>query len=578
MQNTDITVIDEILAQEKEELDPTAKGDEFFEFFAAQQVLRDYLLDPDEIKSGIVGQSTHPNSPGSDGGIDAMYVLVNGRLIRDLDQATDLRNLRQNILFDVILIQATLETGFSIQRLLRLKDTSDNIFRIERDTNSFTETYNEPLLDLIQRFREAHKALITKHPVFQVSYFYVSRADSKRVDSDGVDLKARALKQEIPEALATVSQCTFSFVGARDLIDKYRKPPKSSFRLPCVDSMTLGAARLALVKLGDYKGLITSEKGELIEYLFESNVRDYQGEVEVNGQIRDTLKKSPDPAEFWWLNNGITILVRKVGGTRTELILDDPQIVNGLQTSIEIYEHLRQNQESPSAERHTVVRVIESPDEALQDRIIKATNSQTKIPPQFLRATDDIQRDIEHIFRASGMHYDRRKNSWRKLSVKIAKVVGMTELAQAVGAIYLQEPDHSRARPSRYFKDEHYKKVFSAKVPIDLYVTCAVLKRSAEAFLAAAEPDKQHRNNLLFYLLAFAPCFAFSTPRANVKLLTGQNARGLIEKAFEQAYKAVRPFYDKHGATDQAAKGPQLVAELKAKMVTEFSKSKKRRK
>src|ERR1017187_7312599 len=104
MQNTDITVIDEILAQEKAELDPTARDDEFFEFFAAQQILRDYLLDPDEIKSGIVGQSTHPNSPGSDGGIDAMYVLVNGRLIRDLDQAADLRNLRQNILFDVILI------------------------------------------------------------------------------------------------------------------------------------------------------------------------------------------------------------------------------------------------------------------------------------------------------------------------------------------------------------------------------------------------------------------------------------------------------------------------------------------
>lgn len=577
MKNTDITVIDEILAQEKAELDPTAREDEFFEFFASQQVLRDYLLDPDEIKSGIVGQSTHPKSPGSDGGIDAMYVLVNGRLIRDLDQAADLRNLRQNILFDVILIQATLETGFSIQRLLRLKDTSENIFRIERNPDSFTETYNEQLLDLIQRFREAHKALITKHPVFQVSYFYVSRADSKKVEDD-VDMKAKDLEREIKETLATVSQCTFSFVGARDLIEKYRRPPKSSFSLPCVNSMTLGSARLALVKLGDYKDLITSPKGELIEYLFESNVRDYQGEVEVNGQIRDTLRKSPDPAEFWWLNNGITILARKVGGTTTELILDDPQIVNGLQTSIEVYEHLRQSPQSPSAGRHTVVRVIESPDEALQDRIIKATNSQTKIPPQFLRATDDLQRDIEHIFRTSGMHYDRRKNSWRKLTVKIAKVVGMTELAQAVGAVYLQEPDHSRARPSRYFKDEHYKKVFSTRVPIELYVTCAVLKRRAESFLAAAEPDKQHRNNLLFYVLAFAPCFAFSTPRANVKQLTGPNARDLIEKAFELAYKAARPLYEKHGATDQTAKGIQLVADLKAKMVANFSKPKKHHK
>jgi hypothetical protein len=403
----------------------------------------------------------------------------------------------------------------------------------------------------------------------------VSRADSKKVEPD-VDLKARALEKEVPEALATVSQCTFNFVGARDLIEKYRRPPKSNFPLPCVDSMVLGSARIALVKLGDYKGLITSQNGELVEYLFESNVRDYQGEVEVNQQISDTLKKSSDPTEFWWLNNGITILARKVGGTRTEIVLDDPQIVNGLQTSIEIYEHLRLNPKSPSRDRHCVVRVIESPDEVLQDRIIKATNSQTKIPPQFLRATDELQRDIEHIFRASGMHYDRRKNSWRKLAIKVANVVGMTELAQAVGAIYLQEPDHSRARPSRYFKDEYYKKVFSSKIPIDLYVTCAVLKRRAEAFLAAAEADKHHRNNLLFYVLAFAPCFAFSTPRANAKLLTGPNARDLIENAFQLAYKVVRPLYETHGATDQTAKGTHLVAELKTKMIEDFSKPPKR--
>ncbi len=176
------------------------------------------------------------------------------------------------------------------------------------------------------------------------------------------------------------------------------------------------------------------------------------------------------------------------------------------------------------------------------------------------------------------MHYDRRKNSWRKLAIKVANVVGITELAQAVGAIYLQEPDQSRARPSRYFKDEQYKKVFSSKVPIELYVTSAVLKKRAEVFLAAAEPDKQHRNNLLFYILAFAPCFAFSTPRANAKLLTGSNSRDLIEKAFQPAYDAVRPLYLKLGGTDQVAKGPNLVAELKAKMVTDFSKPSKQKK
>src|SRR4051794_25338195 len=112
MQDTDLTVLKEILAQEKAGLDPSKKDDEFFEFFGAQQVLRDYQLDPEEIKSGLVGQTSVPNSAGTDGGIDAIYLLVNGRLIRDLDQAQELKALKQNIVFDVIIIQSSLESGF----------------------------------------------------------------------------------------------------------------------------------------------------------------------------------------------------------------------------------------------------------------------------------------------------------------------------------------------------------------------------------------------------------------------------------------------------------------------------------
>jgi len=574
MQDTDLTVLDEILAQRKTEQDSQMNDDEFFEFFTAQQVLRDYQLDPEEIKCGVVGQATQSKSPGTDGGIDAMYLLVNGRLIRDLDQAKELKTLKQNIVFDVIILQSSLETGFTLQRLLRLKDTSENIFRIERSPDTFSETYNEELLDCINRFREAHRALITKHPTFQVSYFYATRGDSGKVATD-IDNKAKALQTEIPGILATITKCTFTFVGARDLIGLYRKPPKSNFTLKCVDSISSGGGYLALVELAEYFRMITSEKGELLEYMFESNVRDYQGDVEVNKQIRETLQKQSDKAEFWWLNNGITILAAKVGGHSKELSIDEPQIVNGLQTSMEIYEHLRLTPNSEAAKRHAVVRLIQSPETEQQDRIIKATNSQTKIPPQYLWATDELQRDIEQVFRASGMHYDRRKNSWRKLPMSLDKVVGMTELAQAVAATYLQEPDHARARPSRYFKKEHYSKVFSSRVPMDLYITCATLRKKAELFLKEAEPDRRDRNNLLFYLLMAVVCLELKTPRAKGNSITSPKIRDLKNVSFEAALAFVRPLYVKHGSSDNAAKGADMATELKAKLVSQFPRKKK---
>ena len=108
-----------------------------------------------------------------------------------------------------------------------------------------------------------------------------------------------------------------------------------------------------------------------------------------------------------------------------------------------------------------MIKIIQSPDPVIQDKIIKATNSQTQIPIQFLRASDDIQRNIEAAFKMEGLHYDRRKNSWRKALVSIDAVVGMTELVQSVASILLQEPDHARARPSRYFREEdEYQRAF----------------------------------------------------------------------------------------------------------------------
>jgi hypothetical protein len=56
MSDTDLAVLNEIVKQKKAEQDPTATDSEFWEFFSAQQILRDYQLDPEEVKSGIVGQ------------------------------------------------------------------------------------------------------------------------------------------------------------------------------------------------------------------------------------------------------------------------------------------------------------------------------------------------------------------------------------------------------------------------------------------------------------------------------------------------------------------------------------------
>lgn len=56
-----------------------------------------------------------------------------------------------------------------------------------------------------------------------------------------------------------------------------------------------------------YNKFIRDDHGNMRRYLFDSNVRDFLGENRVNQEIMASLEEADSP-EFWWLNNGITIL------------------------------------------------------------------------------------------------------------------------------------------------------------------------------------------------------------------------------------------------------------------------------
>jgi len=303
----------------------------------------------------------------------------------------------------------------------------------------------------------------------------------------------------------------------------------------------------------------------------------------VNQNILKTLENRQDVADFWWLNNGITIVADEISGHPKELVLKEPRIVNGLQTSTQIFRYFKERQHSERL-RHVSIKLIQSVETDMQDRIIKATNSQTRIPAQYLRATEQLQRDIEQVFRASRLHYARRKNSWKKQGIDVATVVGMTELAQSVAAIYLQEPDQARARPSRYFKREFYGKVFTDRRPLDLYVACALVKKRAERFLKQHEQNRSDRTNLLFYVAMTAVCIHLKTSRAKVPAVAALDVPSMTDEVFATALGVVRPIYERVGkaagrqnafAGDLAAKGPDMTTELKAELVSRFKKKKR---
>ena len=174
---------------------------------------------------------------------------------------------------------------------------------------------------------------------------------------------------------------------------------------------------------------------------------------------------------------------------------------------MEIYHYFRSSL-STENQRSVLVRVIVPPSEDSRNNIIKATNSQTNIPPTSLRATDRIQSDIEQFFEAKGLYYDRRKNYHKNLGRPMDRIISIPYLAQAVMAIVLQEPNNSRGRPSSLIKiNDDYKRVFSEHYPIALYVECIQLMRAVDTFLRSdqvPEHISENRSNVRFQLAMFA--------------------------------------------------------------------------
>ena len=161
----------------------------------------------------------------------------------------------------------------------------------------------------------------------------------------------------------------------------------------------------------------------------------------MNEDILETLGDTSTP-NFWWLNNGVTILATSAVPLGGALHLEDIQIVNGLQTTESIYKYFS-SKPLESDDRAILVRAIVSDDTKIRDRIIRATNNQTPVEVSALRATDKVQRDIDEILEKYGWFYERRKNYYRNIGKPAVRFV--TPLYLAGGYVGLIKKNPSAA-------------------------------------------------------------------------------------------------------------------------------------
>jgi hypothetical protein len=286
----------------------------------------------------------------------------------------------------------------------------------------------------------------------------------------------------------------------------------------------------------------------------------------VNTGIRKTLENQ-DSENFWYLNNGVTIISPKAVLAGKQLTIEDPQIVNGLQTSHEIYLHFSKLDDHAGDDRTILVRVISEENEEARDRIIRATNSQTSIPPASLRSSDEVHRNIEDFLKANGFYYDRKKNHYKNQGMPVAKIISIPYLAQAMMAATLLKPDSARARPSTLINSNvEYKKIFSLDNPIDVYFKVVQIMKSVEQFLkpdgCGIELERKTINNIKFYVAMMVALELVGSKDNIIERMSSIASIDISHEILEKSFNTVLDKFDELGGTDQVAKGPQLVEAL----------------
>jgi AIPR protein len=478
-QNNDQRLLDRILEDQRRRQAPDQRMDDFFNYFTASTALQDLDLDIDELRDGIV-DGAH------DCGVDGIWVLIDDRYVSaDIERHVNIRASK----IELVILQAKTSTGFQETAFEKLHYHLPLLLDMSRDTSELAESTNAKLLDRTGRFLSTLEALASSFPSVSIRVIYASR--SAETPHPNVKAKGNRLAQLLSK-VASGTKCTIEYLGAAELRELSARGATVVSEMVFNEtpmSTSLGEGYICLVRLDEYYKFITSENGALRLELFESNVRDYAGRTSVNTDISDTLK-SGHREDFWWFNNGVTIVGEEVRIAGKKIVVKDPQIVNGLQTSHEVYNYFQDS--GQHNDRSVLVRVVVPPSSGrARDGIIRATNSQTQLPPGALRATEKIQKDIEEALTRDGYYYERRANYYKNLGFPLEQVVSMPRLAREYTAFVLGEPHTAlRYSESHLLEDSHYYKVFSPDTDLDLYRLVLDVHVRINEFLASYAQDR----------------------------------------------------------------------------------------
>jgi len=539
-------ILNGCISQYKIENQLEAVDSEIFELFTLTQITKNKNITFENIQNSIVDGNM-------DGGIDSVILIVDDEIIGTVDELSDIHFTNKTI-SKFIISQSKKEKSFKETAIDKLITSCSLLFDLEKTEDTLITRFNSRLVEKFLILRNTWLKTSINGGEIELEFNYCCNATEINVN-DAFNSKVDQLIEVTNTAFSGVA-IKFNKYSSEELLKLYQTRKPSRLSLPFKEQPLstsfgeIGIGYVGTVKIGIYKKFISDIDGKIQDYLFESNIRHFQGNVDVNKKIISTISNG-NSQDFWWLNNGITIIAENPNQIGKTLSIDNVQIVNGLQTSYSIFNSHNGNTDD---ERSVLVKVIINNDSETIDNIIASTNSQNQVSAALLRATEETQRKIELFFLNEGYYYDRRKNYYKNIGKPASKIFSIQFTAQAIETIGFSSPYSARAKPTSLIKENStYDRIFNPSRNFKSYLNCClILKKTNEFWVNMSDAtEKSQVSNFKLNLARVAASFLFDKAEYSFDDLEQLDVSNINNSLFNKSLDFLLNTLQVHSANNQ---------------------------
>jgi hypothetical protein len=395
-----------------------------------------------------------------DASIDGMAIIIDGDLVRTLDDALEIfKTHKTNLSAEIVIIQAKTGESFKKDEISNFKIGIEDYLSL--DPKLPNGKLNKESIEIFKILLNNLNKIKNRRPNVHVYYCTTGVYSAEREIKASFDIIERyIIASEFFNAVSVKP------LGRGEILKLYAElTEKNEAKLRVIDYFGMPEmpgipqSYVAVVNAKTFvESLLMDTAGNLMQSVFEENVRSFLGEQnDVNAAIQETLRNAEKKSLFSVLNNGITIVAPELTLTPNtkEIHLANYQIINGCQTSSTLFENMPHLTESVNV----VVKFIESPENDSSSDIIAATNSQSDIPKEAFFGLRSKAKLVQKYFNVQNQNYqpenqiffERRQGEYKNSGHQSTRIFDVREVARCYAAMFLDAPHNSARYVSRIF-------------------------------------------------------------------------------------------------------------------------------